>query len=339
MALRALSAAATIFSKKDQGQVNSLINLEAREALRVVALAPGDKKFFNMREGYFRGADFPFACLAGADLEGTNFEGANLYRANMFGAALRGARFSGANLAGIDLRYANIKEAVFDEGQNFADWRLKKRDRVPTELSGAMLCSASLDQANFKKSDLSGVSFDDAYGERISMDKSCLFHVSFKGVSLSNSSVIGFDARCSVFRDSASYKTKFLNVDFSSSNLKGADFQGIDLTQVVFYGANFRKANFRQAKIYEKSIAGAYLCHTIWVNGEERNDSCKRRWRKAWSRTDWKTPPAFVTCPRYEEQREEPSEADCEDPKLRPPPQCYKEMNWFARIRSVFSMR
>ena len=300
----------------------------------MIALASGDKKFLDMREGYFRGAGLPFACLAGADFGGANFEGTNFYSANMYGSALTRVKFSGSNLAGIDLRAADIGQSIFGDGQNFSDYLLKRYPSIRTDISGAMICSASMDKTNFSRAILSGTSFDDAYGEQLLMDKSCLFNVSFKGVTLTNSNFIGADARCSVFERSFGNETKLENVNFSFSNLKGANFRGVNLKAATFFGANLAKADLTGAEIIKGTLVGAYLCKTIGPEGAD----APRLGDADCNPDGWKQPPEFLACTSYEKRGKAPPEAPCNDPTLPPRAQCYPE-SWLARARSAFSKR
>jgi uncharacterized protein YjbI with pentapeptide repeats len=293
MTLRALSSAATIFSKRDDMQANTLINVEAREALRVVAHVPGDKIFFDMRGGHFRGAPIPYACLASADLTGANFEGANLYRANVHGAELKGVKFSGANLAGVDSSDADIKQAIFTDGPNFSDRKLKRVNITRTELNSARFYSATMNMADFTSAHLPSAFFNDSTWERVIFEKACLFNTHFRNADISLSSFIGSDARCAVFSPEPKYKTRLHHVDFSGADLSGADFRRVELSEAIYHGANLSNANFEGAVVEEKSIEGAYLCNATWKDGKTRNDHCGNT---------WKQPAVFLQCPKNDDR-------------------------------------
>ncbi len=307
MILRTLSASATIFSNSDENQRNhALINLEAREALRVVARVPGDKTFFDMRGGYFRGANIPYACLSSADLTGANFEGANLYESHFFAADLKGAKFSGANLAGADLSEADVQQAVFSEGQNFSDKRLKRCEKVKAQLSGASLYSATLTMADFKEANMRNAIFNNSIGERFTMERACLLDAHFKNANIFSSSFRGADARGADFSPKEDHKeTQLHHIDFSNSNLEGANFSGAELKESIFYGANLTDANFTNAKIDENAFRDAYLCRTVWPDGNV-HDTCES------DKKEWKPSAEFLSCQKHDRhENAKPSEDEC----------------------------
>jgi uncharacterized protein YjbI with pentapeptide repeats len=99
----------------------------------------------------------PILDLYDVDLSGAVFQNANLYRAQLSSVNLTGANFNGAQLPGADLSYSALEQSSM-VGADLGCYSAT----VCTDLSGAYLMRADLDDANLAGADLAGADLDGA---------------------------------------------------------------------------------------------------------------------------------------------------------------------------------
>ena len=190
------------------------------------------------------GADFTNCAMRGvrlcaANLKGANFTGAVLESADFTGARVTDAVFKdtvlhGVNLKGVELSPEQLKGCVF--GPNFVararadtirDMLQKLEEWVET--GGRRGEPAAIDDEDLRP--LRGV---------------------FRGRVLT-----ALSAR----------RVRAIHMDFSSSTLQGASFNGADLRGAVFDGCDLRGASFRGANLSHARFAGADLTALVLDDG------------------------------------------------------------------------
>jgi uncharacterized protein YjbI with pentapeptide repeats len=191
------------------------------------------------------GADFTNCAmrgvrLRGANLKGANFTGAILDGADFTGAKLTDATFHQAVLTGVSvselaLSAAQLKGAVMDPGPE----ALARMPQI-----AAMLRAAA-----------EWVESDGKRGAPGVLDGEDLRPL---GGALRSRILTGLSAR----------KVLAVRVDFSGSELQGANFDDADLRGANFEGADLRGASFRDAKLSHASLARANLAPLVLPDGK-----------------------------------------------------------------------
>lgn len=163
---------------------------------------------------------------------------------------------------------AQANAACSDEPAQGVDWHdcrkrnlmlsgndLKKANLENTNFTSTDMRDSEFDGANFRKSVLFRVAFDNSSAKKANFEKAAAYRVSFKKTVLTEA----------IFR-----KSEIQRVDFSGAQLTGADFSKseagrtrFDETQMGnndFTHANIARADFRNAKISGPLIfKGAYF--------------------------------------------------------------------------------
>jgi uncharacterized protein YjbI with pentapeptide repeats len=180
------------------------------------------------------GVDFTNCSMRGAKLRNANLRNANLTDANLEGADLHGARLDGATLRGAILTGVDIS------GLNLSPEKLQGcvMDATPAAFGAAGDIKAILDAAQ-RWVDTGG-----ARGERGRLD----------GLDLR---VVAGAFRDRVLSGLAAPKAIGVSVDFSRSQLQGANFDGADLRHANFRGADLRGASFIGAKLAHANLRSA----------------------------------------------------------------------------------
>lgn len=214
--------------------------------------SPTDKKLaaYGLRRGKLAGA-----VLKGADLELVQLPQEDLSHSDLTGANLRGANLEGANLSFAKLTKADMRAIRLrdtEEGKwvntNLKGANLTRARLDETLLRGADLQGAKLDEASLKNADLSAGFITDRYG-------SCLATSNCMGASFRNADLRGAK----------------LTTCLKDANLDGADLRGAKLGLVE--GATLRNADLRGADLsaafgHIRSLKGAiYDSSTMWPKG------------------------------------------------------------------------
>ena len=238
--------------------------------------------------------DLHGADLTGATLTHTNLKDANLQGASISGAAVENAIFanvdmSAVNISGIEsFNGANLRGAKFPDGADLARVTFVKADLSRSSLVRAKLDSAdftdavmyaakftkaSLNNAKFEDADLHEADFTDASLTRADFKDARLHNTILDGANLTEAELnkvdfsrIDFDNR-TIFRSAklkdasfiASGGTKLLNCDFTSADLRGANFVKARLDGCRFDQADLSGANMREAKMERAKFTNADL--------------------------------------------------------------------------------
>ena len=257
--------------------------------------------------------DLHGADLTGATLTHTNLKDANLQGASISGAAVENAIFanvdlSAVNISGIEsFNGANLRGAKFPDGADLARVTFVKADLSRSSLVRAKLASAdftdavlyaakftkaSLNNAKFEDADLHEADFTDASLTRADFKDARLHNTILDGANLTEAELnkvdfsrIEFDNR-TIFRSAklkdasfiASGGTKLLNCDFTSADLRGANFvkarlDGCRFDQADLSGADMREAKMERAKFTNADVSDvnfrdALLNSAVFTNAD-----------------------------------------------------------------------
>ena len=180
------------------------------------------------------GVDFTNCSMRGAKLRNANLRNANFTDANLEGADLHGARLDGATLKGAILTGVDISDL------NLSPDRLEGCivDATSAAFGSAGCIKAILDAAQ------RWVETGGAQGERGRLDDMDL-------------RVVASAFRDRILSGLAAPKAIGVSVDFSRSQLQGANFDGADLRHANFRGADLRGASFIGAKLAHANLHSA----------------------------------------------------------------------------------
>lgn len=186
----------------------------------------------------------PSFSLAGKDLSYADLRGQNLSDKDLSGTILIGADLRGATLP-TDLSYLNLSEVKL-EGSDLKNGTSVKNLKG-TNLSKADLTGCDLENGDFTKTRVTGVNFTKAKLKNTNFQKVNLFEANFKEALIEGTNFTQADLRAV---DLSGIKDKNVtNVNFSKSNLIGANLSGLNLTN----------NNIAQAQLEGINLSGAYL--------------------------------------------------------------------------------
>ena len=237
------------------------------------------------------GISIDAANLTRADLEGTNLEGASLRKANLASASLRDAFLVGANLEGANLQKADLEGATLDgvnlqnadlsganltgaslEGALLNGARLKSCQLEGANLGGARLLGAEMDGAELSRAYLGGAKL-----VKTDLGNSCLDRANLEASDLSDANLAGSRAR-NLYGESGSFSRAI----FEGTNLEECVFTGADLSFADLRGTSVRGASFDGARMTGAKLAGADLLpdqlHSIvadWVDFSTHTDEVR----------------------------------------------------------------
>lgn len=196
-------------------------------------------EFYNdkLLNYYLKGANLSYSVFSEGDLMGANFEGANLNYTD----------FSSADLTGANLNYA---------------------DFLGSDLSNAKLDFCSMMMTQFRKVDMSFVSFKDVKINNFFYDADLSF-VDFSGKDLRGTNFklsILFNAQFSCANVS---KISFLDCELEQSNFSDANLEG-----TLFERSNLQFSDFTSAKTDSIRIWNSSL-NLVKIDSESWIDSLK----------------------------------------------------------------
>jgi len=177
----------------------------------------------------FSGASMKSARLYNADLTGANFTDANLDGVELTGAKLTGVKLQGAILTNVDVESLGLPAEVLAGCV---------RDPSRAALNRAGEIRAILDAAQ-QWTETNGEA--GAHGKLENMDLRVV------GEAFRKRKLTGLFAP----------RTVAVAVDFSNTQLQGANFDGADLRRANFCGADLRGASFIGANLSHASFGGA----------------------------------------------------------------------------------
>jgi len=174
--------------------------------------------------------------LTKIDLSDVNLAGINLTNANLSGTNLLGKDLTGTILVGANLSNANLAGAVLDNSD------LTKSDLTNAYLSGATFQHTKLIETNFYNADLSNTLFYNV----------TLENTNFENVDFSHATTFAMDF---------SAKSKITGAIFSTGDYLASNFDGMDLSSVVFSSDDYRStrlagSNFHNADLREVDLTG-----------------------------------------------------------------------------------
>ncbi|HEY9673800.1 MAG TPA: pentapeptide repeat-containing protein [Waterburya sp.] len=186
------------------------------------------------------------------NLKGVNLAGAALKGANLEGANLQGANLQGANLENANLKKANLKGV--SQPTILASANMKNADLFEANLSGAVLFQANLEGANLSRADLSVVLV--TLLNTLSIHCTDLREANLSGANLSHANLrikVPVGDRW-IAHGGIPLKTEkicnpaLLGANFSRANLKDAEFEGIELNQIVLCETTMPDGSVSNAK-------------------------------------------------------------------------------------------
>jgi uncharacterized protein YjbI with pentapeptide repeats len=197
------------------------------------------------RNGSATGVDFSYCSLYGA-----TFEGANLRGADFTGAMIVGTKFKGAQMSGVILKDAILTDIDIEEMQlppeAFKDCILPPTSEAIAARSQILFRLSS--HQHWIESDAQRGSFAVLDGMDLrpvaaQIGKYKLTAISAKGVVAAG-------------------------VDFSCTELQGANFEGGDLRGASFEGADLRGVRFKGAQLHHARFLGADMRPLVLKSGE-----------------------------------------------------------------------
>ena len=212
---------------------------------RLLKTTPAGKESIVDRNSVAQGVDFSYCSLNGA-----TFEGADLNQADFTGAVIIGTKFKGARMAG----------AIF-EGAILSDVDLSEINLPPEALKGCMLPpnEAALNQRGAVLFQLklhnSWVESDGRLGTVAVLDGMDLRPV---GRAIGRFKLTAISAR----------RVIAAGIDFSCTELQGANLEGADLRGASFEGADLRGVRFKGAKLHHARFLGADMRPLALKTGE-----------------------------------------------------------------------
>jgi len=280
-------------------QFQSTYSHQVSRDMRYVELDDNAMPGWDFSQIYMLDATFRNSVLAGADFTNTNLTDADMTGADLSGATLTDARMdrttlSGADLSGADIRGARIKQVflTFGQMQSTANYQsndlsgiyLESMDIRGWDLSGQNLTGAILIWSRFDGADLSGSTLVNTNLHESNFENADLTGAELtganigRGVSLASTTDSGFTF--DQFQSTYSYQTvtSFRDLDLSYNDLRGWDFTGLDMDDVVFFqsdltGADFSQAelrdpDFREADLTNASLADAFLDGALFTDAD-----------------------------------------------------------------------
>lgn len=197
------------------------------------------------RNGSAAGVDFSYCSLVGATFEGADLKGADFTGAMIVGTKFRGARMNGAILKGAVLTDVDVSEMQLPP-EAFKDCVMP-----PTPLAIAareqILFSLSAHEA--------WVASDARRGTRAVLDGMDLRPVASQ---IGKYKLTALSAR----------KAIAAGIDFSCTELQGANFEGADLRGASFEGADLRGVRFKGALVQHARFLGADMRPLALKSGE-----------------------------------------------------------------------
>ncbi len=212
---------------------------------RLLKAATGGKGSIVNRNGAAPGVDFSYCSLNGA-----TFEGADLSEADFTGAVIIGTKFRGAHLDG----------AVFN-GALLSDIDLSEINLPPEALKGCVLppTEAAISQNGAILFQLqSHQSWIDSNGRRGAAAILDGMDLRTVGRGIGRFKLTALSAR----------KAIAAGIDFSCTELQGANFEGADLRGASFEGADLRGVRMQGALLHHARFLGADMRPLVLKTGE-----------------------------------------------------------------------
>ena len=197
-------------------------------------LASGSNQTVIDRNGSAVGVDFSYCSLIGASFEGTDLKNANFTGAMIVGsrfnnARLGGARFTGAVLTDVNLTCLQVPPEALK------DCVLPPSDQAMANRRQLLFCLNS--HQNWIES-------DSRRGTCAVLDGMDLRPVA---ADIGKYKLTAFSARNAIAT----------GIDFSCTELQGANFEGADLRGASFEGADLRGVRFKGALLHHAKFLGA----------------------------------------------------------------------------------
>lgn len=230
----------------------------------------------------FRNADLSYADLRDADLNNANFSNADLYNTDLNNADLKIANFTGANLRCAKLRNvkhikrAKLKGCFYNTRTEFpSNFPMEKKRYMyqispGVNLSGldlqrSKLYDANLNDADISSTDLKKADLSHANLQSVNLSKSDLREANLKDAHLTNANLNGslYDFRTE-FPDKFEPEEHDMYLIHESAKLQNADlrgmqFNGIDLKKADLSGADLRKAQLKGTQLNNADLSNAKL--------------------------------------------------------------------------------
>jgi uncharacterized protein YjbI with pentapeptide repeats len=225
--------------------------------------------------------------LSGANLEDIDLSGVNLEGANLEGATLRESQLTSAYLMGANLRRANLLEA-----------KLTSSELRFAILAGAELTHANLQGANLSHADLQGANLSEAHliapttMQQTNLANAILKEADLRGINLEGANLVGANLEDADLRSTRlnGATIPILNpsmivdpglftiqtvVEFTT-NLRGANLSGANLTRTDLDNALLLNANLSNAILNKTDLDDANLCNAMMPDGSMSSQGCEK---------------------------------------------------------------
>jgi uncharacterized protein YjbI with pentapeptide repeats len=230
----------------------------------------------------FRNADLSYADLRDANLNNANFSHADLYNADLNNAELKIANFTSANLRCAKLRNAKninrtkLKGCLYNRRTEFPSNLPMEKKRYMYQISPEVnlsgldlqlskLYDANLNDANISNTNLRKADLNHANLQGVNLSKSDLREVNFKDAHLTNAKFNGslYDLKTE-FPDKFEPEEHHMYFIYESAmlqtaDLRGMQFNGIDLKKADLSGADLRKAQLKGTHLNNADLSNAKL--------------------------------------------------------------------------------
>ncbi len=241
----------------------------------------------NLEKKDLQDMDLFDAPLSKANMRGANLSGVSMGRADLFQANLTDANVRGADMSRANLREAIVKGALYDcntlwpDGYNPEEGGAQRKGKIcveknqrvergvrallndwrkPPAAEGFIIENKKLPWFDAQRRSIENTVFKNVLMRKAYFGQIHLNSVDFISSDLSDANFEGI---------------KLDKVNFSNSNLRNANFKNGQMHNVNFSGADIRGANFDKANMQDVKWGGViYDCNTIGIPLEEK--SCEK---------------------------------------------------------------
>lgn len=165
------------------------------------------------------------------------------------GKSFAGVDLTGADLSNMPLTGADFKDAIL-EGVNFTGADLSKADFSNAVLAGANLTGAKCSAGNFSGANIGRAILKDVdMSGGLNMSNAVLAKSDLSGAKFNGTDLTGADLTGCIFKKTDLSNVKAQKMIFISTDLKGINCPGADLSNGIFIETDITGVNFTGAKL------------------------------------------------------------------------------------------